>query len=43
MNKNPMYKIYDFYFFKLREKFSEKQHTKYFLVSKNNVSQCIDI
>ena len=43
MDKKSDLKIYNFYFFKLREKFAEKQSTESFLVRKDNVNQSVDI
>ena len=40
MNNNQISK---FYFFKLREKFAEKQSTTFFLVSKDDIIQSIEI
>ena len=38
LNKETNRKIYDFYFFKLSEKFTVKLNTKSFRVNKDNVS-----
>ena len=43
MTKIPIFKFINFYFFKLSEKFAEKQTTKSFLINKNNVTLSVDI